>query len=122
VAGIESGNRIPFAEFIKRRKGFLLIIFLIILNILGLQLFYALNKNDTILPHEKLLYEYRLKNPRVDYIDNLDTYEKIYNGKWLNNDKYGVIHRIAVSDKFRNCGVSNACFEFSKNEALKANV
>jgi hypothetical protein len=78
VAGIDSGNRIPFAEFIKRRKGFLLIIFLIILNILGLQLFYALNKNDTILPHEKLLYEYRLKNPRIDYIDNLDTYEKIY--------------------------------------------
>lgn len=30
------------------------------------------------------------------------TYLKIYGGKWLNDDEYGVIHRIAVKYKGRN--------------------
>ena len=34
------------------------------------------------------------------------TYKIIYGGKWLNDAPYGVIHRIAVSDKARGQGVS----------------
>lgn len=39
------------------------------------------------------------------------TYERIYEGKWQSAEPYGVIHRIAVSDKARGRGVSAFCFE-----------
>jgi RimJ/RimL family protein N-acetyltransferase len=41
------------------------------------------------------------------------TYKVIYSGKWLNDAPYGVIHRIAVSDKARGKGVSGLCFDFA---------
>ena len=41
------------------------------------------------------------------------TYKIIYDGKWLNDRPYGVIHRIAVSDKARGKGVSGICFDFA---------
>ena len=40
------------------------------------------------------------------------TYAKIYNGAWLNNEPYGVIHRIAISDIARGKGISSKCFDF----------
>lgn len=41
------------------------------------------------------------------------TYEKIYDGEWINEAPYSTIHRIAVSDKFRGRGVAAKCFEFA---------
>ena len=41
------------------------------------------------------------------------TYKKIYEGKWLNDEPYGVIHRIAV--KKQGCGIIEHCI----NECLK---
>ncbi len=38
------------------------------------------------------------------------TYEVIYDGQWLNPDRYGVIHRIAVASHRR--GVASFCFEW----------
>ncbi len=38
------------------------------------------------------------------------TYEIIYEGKWLNNDLYGTVHRIASSGKEK--GVAEACFRW----------
>ena len=46
-------------------------------------------------------------------IENDPTYKVIYNGNWLNDHAYGVIHRIAVSDKARGKGVSGICFDFA---------
>ncbi len=40
------------------------------------------------------------------------TYLKIYDGTWLNDEPYGVIHRIAVSDKARGKGVAAYCFDY----------
>lgn len=38
------------------------------------------------------------------------TYQKIYDGAWLNDKPYGVIHRIAVA---RHCkGVASFCFDY----------
>ena len=34
------------------------------------------------------------------------TYKTIYDGSWLNDRPYGVIHRIVVSDKARGKGIS----------------
>ena len=38
------------------------------------------------------------------------TYKMIENGTWLNDEKYGVIHRLASSGKAR--GVAQFCFEW----------
>lgn len=42
------------------------------------------------------------------------TYEKIYEGQWLNNEKYGTIHRIA-SDGSKK-GVLNECISWAKKQ------
>ncbi|MGL4799730.1 MAG: GNAT family N-acetyltransferase, partial [Cellulosilyticaceae bacterium] len=34
------------------------------------------------------------------------TYDKIYEGRWLSEGSYGVIHRIAVKDTCKGCGVA----------------
>lgn len=46
-------------------------------------------------------------------VENDPTYEKIYGGKWLNEDKYAVIHRVAVAKQGR--GVSSFCFDYCYN-------
>lgn len=38
-----------------------------------------------------------------------ETYTKIYNGSWKNNEPYGVIHRIAV--KYNGRGIAGFCFD-----------
>ena len=38
------------------------------------------------------------------------TYNVIDNGKWLNNEPYGVIHRLASNGKVK--GVAQACFDY----------
>jgi len=43
-----------------------------------------------------------------------ETYEKIENGNWLNNNKYATIHRIASSGRVK--GIANACFDWCKNQ------
>ena len=55
-----------------------------------------------------------------DIADDL-TYAKIYDGQWLNDKPYGVIHRIAVSDAARGRGIAGFCFDyaFSKCKNLK---
>lgn len=42
------------------------------------------------------------------------TYETIYEGKWLNNEEYGTIHRIASNGKTR--GVLKTACEYCFNE------
>ena len=42
------------------------------------------------------------------------TYEKIYEGQWLDDEPYGVIHRIAVTAHRR--GVASACFDFALSQ------
>ncbi len=41
------------------------------------------------------------------------TYAVIYDGQWLNDEPYGVIHRIAVSDAARGKGVAGFCFDYA---------
>lgn len=44
---------------------------------------------------------------------NDPTYNVIHNVSWLNDEPYGVIHRIAVSDKARGKGVARLCFDYA---------
>ncbi len=50
------------------------------------------------------------------------TYKNIYQGGWLTNGEYGVIHRIAASDKFRGNTHASDMFDFAGAEALKRNI
>lgn len=43
------------------------------------------------------------------------TYKNIYNGEWLNNGDYAVIHRIAVSEKVRGNGIASAIIKEVEN-------
>lgn len=46
---------------------------------------------------------------------NDSTYEKIYDGSWLNDESYGVMHRVAISKDARGKGVVGFCFDFAFN-------
>ncbi len=35
-----------------------------------------------------------------------ETYKDIYNGKWLSNGEYAVIHRLAVDNNYKGSGIS----------------
>lgn len=39
--------------------------------------------------------------------DGEKTYDVIYDGKWLSNGKFAVIHRIAIDNEYRGTGVSS---------------
>jgi len=43
-------------------------------------------------------------------IENDKTYEKIYDGRWLNDQPYGVIHRLASNGKQK--GIADFCFQW----------
>lgn len=42
--------------------------------------------------------------------ENDPTYEKIYEGEWLNDNEYAVMHRVAVAK--RGKGVISCCFDY----------
>ncbi len=39
--------------------------------------------------------------------DGEKSYEAIYNGEWVSNDEYAVIHRIAVVSNYKGIGLSS---------------
>ena len=48
------------------------------------------------------------------------TYAKIYQGHWLNEEPYGVIHRIAVAVRGR--GVASACFDYALSQCRNLRI
>ena len=50
------------------------------------------------------------------------TYNKIYQGEWLSNEEYAVIHRIAVENDLKGNGISSYLIECIKKIALDLNV
>lgn len=50
------------------------------------------------------------------------TYKIIYQGNWLNNSPYGIIHRIAVSDKARGKGIAGICFDFAYSQCKNLKI
>ena len=43
-------------------------------------------------------------------VENDPTYEKIYEGKWLNDNEYAVMHRVAVAK--RGKGIISVCIDY----------
>lgn len=44
------------------------------------------------------------------------TYNKIYDGEWTSNDKYAVVHRVAVGDGYKGQGLSHKIIKFSEEK------
>lgn len=44
------------------------------------------------------------------------TYNKIYDGEWLSNGKYAVVHRVAVGDGYKGQGISHKIIKFSEEK------
>ena len=54
-------------------------------------------------------------------INDEPQYEKII-GKWLSNDDYIVVHRVAISEKHLGKGLAKKLFEFIETYALDKNI
>ncbi len=49
-------------------------------------------------------------------------YENIVEGKWITNDRYAVIHRIAVDNKFKGLGFSSKMIDYAETLCRSKNV
>ena len=54
--------------------------------------------------------------------DKEKTYDEIYEGKWLTNDDYAVIHRIAVDNTYKGRGLSHKIIKYTEELCLKKGV
>lgn len=71
---------------------------------------YILLKKDIIIATAALIFEEEI------------TYNNIHNGKWLNNNNYSTIHRIAVSDKYKSTGIATILLRQLEQLSLKNKV
>ena len=60
----------------------------------------------------------------VVFTTKTETAYKNIEGDWLTeaNSKYGVIHRLAVSNEFRGYGVAKYAFQYFENELIQSKV
>lgn len=49
-------------------------------------------------------------------------YDHIYDGKWLSNDKFAVIHRIAVDNTYKGLGLSSEIIKMVEKICLEKEV
>lgn len=83
----------------------------ILLDISNNDSYVVIDDNDTIMATS------------VCTTKNESTYDHI-DGKWLtpNNPTYGVIHRIAVSNKFRKHGLARFVFDYYETALIENNI
>lgn len=54
--------------------------------------------------------------------DGEETYETIYDGKWLSNNAYAVIHRIAIASDYKGLGLASVIIKNVEELCLKRDV
>lgn len=54
--------------------------------------------------------------------DGEKTYEHIYNGEWISDDEYVVIHRIAINSKYKGKGLASLIIKNVEKICLEKNV
>lgn len=54
--------------------------------------------------------------------DGEKTYDTIYDGEWLSNSKYAVIHRIAVDNEFKGSGLSSSIIKKVEEICLESDI
>lgn len=50
------------------------------------------------------------------------SYENIIDGKWLTNEKYGVIHRIAVDINYKGLGLAHEIIKYAEELCINNNI
>lgn len=50
------------------------------------------------------------------------TYDEIYEGRWLSNEKYAVIHRICVNSEFKGTGLASQILDSAEKLCVERNV
>lgn len=54
--------------------------------------------------------------------DGEKTYDKIYDGDWISNDEFAVIHRIAISNKYKGTGIASEIIKMIEAMCLDKDV
>lgn len=75
-----------------------------------------LNESYVVLDNESIIGTFALSY-RIE-----STYDIIYDGKWLSNEKYAVIHRIAIENSYKGKGVSTFVFKEVEKWCLDKNI
>ena len=50
------------------------------------------------------------------------SYKKIYEGKWLNDEPYAAIHRIAIDSSLKGKGIASKLFSYGESIALSKGI
>lgn len=69
-----------------------------------------------ILDNEKIIGTF------MSAIEEDITYNKIYDGSWINQGEYAVIHRIAVDNEYKGKGIIAFVVDFVMKRAQKENI
>ena len=56
------------------------------------------------------------------FVPKEDVYDRIYDGRWLSDGKYAVIHRVAVADGYRGRRLSALFIELAERLCSERNV
>lgn len=80
-------------------------------------------KNDIKLGNSYvLLNENKIVATAAISFDGEKTYDTIYNGEWLSNNKFAVVHRIAVDNSCKGRGVSSLIIKSAEKLCLEKDV
>lgn len=55
-------------------------------------------------------------------LDGESTYNSIFNGEWITNEEYIVMHRVAVHDKYKGKGIFKELIKEAENLALNKGI
>lgn len=71
---------------------------------------YVLLKDDTVIATTAVIF------------DGEETYESIYDGRWLTSDRYATIHRIAVDNSYKGLGISSEIIRYIEKICRDKNI
>ena len=74
------------------------------------QISYVMTKDEEIIATSVITFEKE------------SCYKNIVEGKWITNDDYTVIHRIAIDDKYKGKGLSKEIIKYAKKLCLEKNI
>lgn len=69
-----------------------------------------------------LLKDNKILATTVLSFDGEETYNEIHDGKWLSNDDYAVIHRIAVNTDYKGLGLSGEIIKEAEKKCSERNI
>lgn len=69
-----------------------------------------------------LIREHKIIATVAISFDGEKTYNNIYDGKWLTNYSYAVIHRMAVKNEFKGTGVASELIKCVEEECIEKSI